>query len=203
MADGITSKSKIPDDLAYEPPVHFGFVEIRAGVVIGRHSYVNEGLVHAGTKIGRFCSIGRRVTIGAGSHPMAALTTSPFFMKMRNGTVMRREGKYLPPVEIGHDVWIGDNATILQGVKIGHGAVVGAGAVVTKDVAPYSVVGGVPSRVLKMRFSDLLISQLLETEWWNYSDDIILDLPVNDPATCSAILKTIQTSKKPFDLLGY
>lgn len=70
--------------------------------------------------------------------------------------------------EIGNDVWIGTNAFIVAGVKIGDGAVVGAGAVVTKDVAPYAVVGGVPARVIRYRYSKEMIEAFLRIKWWDW-----------------------------------
>ncbi|MBR6646045.1 MAG: CatB-related O-acetyltransferase, partial [Clostridia bacterium] len=70
---------------------------------------------------------------------------------------------------IGNDVWIGHSALILEGVKIGDGAIVGAGAVVTKDVPPYSIVVGVPAKVIKYRFSENEIAKLSELKWWDQS----------------------------------
>ena len=75
------------------------------------------------------------------------------------------------PVNIGHDVWVGSNSTVLGGVTIGNGAVVGAGAVVTKDVPPYAVVVGVPAKIIKYRFDDEKIASLEQMQWWNMSDD--------------------------------
>lgn len=84
------------------------------------------------------------------------------------------------PVRIGNDVWIGDNVIIKNGVKIGDGAVVGLGAVVTKDVPPYAVVAGVPAKIIKYRFSDEIISELLELEWWNLEEDVIRQIPYDN-----------------------
>ncbi len=71
-------------------------------------------------------------------------------------------------VVIGNDVWIGHGAVITPGIRIGHGAVIGANAVVTKDVPPYHVVGGVPAHFIRKRFDDVVIDRLLEVEWWNW-----------------------------------
>lgn len=76
-------------------------------------------------------------------------------------------------IVIGNDVWIGYEAVILAGVTIGDGAVIGARAVVTKDVAPYTVVGGVPARPIKKRFSDGTIQRLLELRWWDWPEERI------------------------------
>lgn len=80
--------------------------------------------------------------------------------------------KNRPPI-IGNDVWIGINSTILNNVVIGDGAVIGAGAVVTKDVSPYSVVGGVPARLIKFRFSEEQIDRLLRIKWWDWPLELI------------------------------
>ena len=72
---------------------------------------------------------------------------------------------------IGNDVWIGQRVVVKSGCRIGDGAVVGAGAVVTKDVPPYAIVGGVPAKVIRMRFSEDIIERLKEIKWWDYSDD--------------------------------
>ena len=76
-------------------------------------------------------------------------------------------------IEIGHDVWIGDNVIILEKVKIGSGSIIAAGSVVTKSVDPYTIVGGVPAKKIKDRFNDCLKQELLKLEWWNWSDDKI------------------------------
>lgn len=73
-----------------------------------------------------------------------------------------------PKTVIGHDVWIGRKAIIMPGVKVGNGAIVGAGAVVTKDVPDYAIVAGVPAKIIKYRFPDLIIQELLSVKWWQY-----------------------------------
>jgi chloramphenicol O-acetyltransferase type B len=72
--------------------------------------------------------------------------------------------------EIGHDVWIGAEAMILPGIKVGHGSVIGARSVVTKDVQPYSIIAGNPAKIIRMRFKDDQIKKLLELKWWDWSE---------------------------------
>ena len=108
-------------------------------------------------KVGKFCSIGGGVNILlGGEHHHEWLTTYPFDVLLEGG-VAKSKGD----VTIGNDVWIGDFVTILSGVTIGDGAVIGAGAVVTKDVDPYTIVGGVPARRIKRR-------QFLKVAWWDW-----------------------------------
>jgi virginiamycin A acetyltransferase len=127
-------------------------------VEVGFRSYANQSFIR-NARIGRFCSIGRRVSIGAARHSIESLSTHPFVADTAS-----------PPTTIGNDVWIGDNAVILAGVSIGDGAVVGAGAVVTRDVESYAIVGGVPARELRKRFTTELRERLLASKWWEYGD---------------------------------
>ena len=90
---------------------------------------------------------------------------------------------------IGNDVWIGYEAVIMQGVTIGDGATIGTRAVVTKDVPPYSIVGGVPARPIRKRFSDEVIAQLLEIKWWDWPDEKIKE---NIPAIRSGNIKELK-----------
>ncbi|WP_159964718.1 CatB-related O-acetyltransferase [Profundibacterium mesophilum] len=146
-----------------------------ARCLIGAHSYMNDGgYFRGGTIIGRYCSIGRRVTIGAGMHGMSGVSTSPAFRggPSRPYTSSEREALGIAPrpseqfTVIGSDVWIGDGVVILPGIRIGVGAVLAANAVVIGDVAPYSVMGGVPARVLKRRFSEPVREGLEASRWW-------------------------------------
>ena len=141
---------------------------------IGKYTYVSARSGAAYAKIGAFCSIAAGVGIGGGAHKLDAVSTSPVFNKGRNifgknlGSVSFEPYKI---TEIGNDVWIGNRALILQGVKIGDGAVVGAGSVVTKDVEPYTIVAGNPAKVIRKRFDDETIEKLLEIKWWNMSEE--------------------------------
>ncbi len=147
---------------------------------IGRCSYLAYNVWAIKVKIGSFCSIGDGAYIGGAEHPMEWVSTSPAFENVRNSFPKKRYANLDMPTHkmttIGNDVWIGHNAVIKQGVTIGDGAVIGSNAVVTKNVPPYAVVGGVPAKVIKYRFSEEQIRFLLQTEWWNYSDEQLSDL---------------------------
>lgn len=128
--------------------------------------------------IGRFCSIAPEVKNTLGVHPVSEpyVSTSPMFFSLLKQTGKTFAKKQLfeelrDPIEIGHDCWIGQRVFIVGGVKIGIGAVVLAGAVVTKDIPPYAIVGGVPAKVLKYRYDDDTINFLLKSEWWNMPID--------------------------------
>lgn len=122
--------------------------------------------------IGKFCMIASDVKfiMNGANHLTDALSAFPFAI-FGNGWEDAMESKTYPRkgnICIGNDVWIGYNATIMAGVTIGDGAIVAANATVIKDVAPYSVVGGNPAKEIKKRFSDEIINQLLELQWWNW-----------------------------------
>ena len=126
--------------------------------------------------IGRYCAIAKHVDIGLSRHPTTWLGVSArqYFPKYGNWhgflgkTVSCRPFQEASFTEIGNDVWIGDRVVVMAGVKIGDGAIVGAGAVVTKDVPPYAIVGGVPARIISYRFDESVIRELLELKWWRY-----------------------------------
>ncbi|WP_051531379.1 CatB-related O-acetyltransferase [Clostridiisalibacter paucivorans] len=127
-------------------------------------------------KIGKFCSIGSgAIFIMAGNqgHRMDWITTYPFFYTPDFNKNAIDGFKTKGDTIVGNDVWIGTEAMIMPGVKIGHGAVIASRAVVTKDVAPYTVVAGNPAREIKKRFSEEQIEMLLEFEWWNLDIEII------------------------------
>ena len=128
-------------------------------------------------KIGRYCSVAKHVDIGLPEHPVNWLSISPrqFFPNFSGWDCLTGKKVSVKPfvresgmTEIGNDVWIGDHVVIMSGVKIGDGAIVAAGAVVTKDVPPYAIVGGIPARVIKYRFDEKTIRRLLDLQWWRY-----------------------------------
>jgi acetyltransferase-like isoleucine patch superfamily enzyme len=147
---------------------------VRSGVNIGEYTYVNQGTIITSGIIGKYCSIGPNCQIGLENHALHLPSTSPYLYGKNNilGTEEKFKELYAPPV-IENDVWIGGNAVILQGVKIGTGAVVAAGAVVTKDVEPYAIVGGIPAKFIKYRFNSNTIEYLLESQWWEKSTEEI------------------------------
>lgn len=143
----------------------------------GRYSYCGYDCQMVNTGIGAFCSIGDCVYIGAAEHPMDWVSMSPVFENSKHSGPSKRFAHLdLPSAKrtvIGNDVWIGYGAIIKQGVCIGHGAVVGSGAVVTKDVPPYAIVGGVPAKIIRYRFDEDTIASLLESKWWEMNDEEI------------------------------
>lgn len=148
--------------------------------VIGDFTYCCYDTKINNAIIGKFCSIASRVTIGASEHPLDWISTSPVFEDVKNsGTNVRFATEKLPPVKtttIGHDVWIGEGVVIKQGVTIGNGAVIGSMAMVTKDVPPYSIVAGIPAKVIRYRFDENTIKALLESNWWNYNDNKLKEM---------------------------
>lgn len=124
--------------------------------------------------IGKFCAIGPSVTINLGIHPSKDFVSShPIFYSLGFNCKTRfaeEQGfEELGTVSIGHDVWVGANVVILPNVSIGTGAIIAAGAVVTRDVMPYEIVGGVPARPMRKRFDEEQIELLLESKWWDFS----------------------------------
>lgn len=147
---------------------------------IGSHSYGKPKVIEAhlaGLKIGKFCSIAEGVKIILGNHNTHTVTTYPFSSLKQFWPGARRDAvsdhHTNGDVIIGNDVWIGTDATIMSGIKIGDGCVIAANSVVTKDVRPYSIVGGSPAKLLRMRHDDKVIEDLLQIKWWDWSDDII------------------------------
>ncbi len=130
--------------------------------------------------IGKFCSIacGVKFIFNSANHTLSSLSTYPFPLFYEEWELKRKDvadsWDNKGDIIIGNDVWIGYEAIILSGVTIGDGAIIGARAVVTKDVPPYTIVGGIPAKPIKKRFSDETISLLLKIKWWDWPKERIL-----------------------------
>lgn len=142
---------------------------------IGRYTYTCYDDEIVNCEIGQFCSISDEVVIGGAEHPIDWVSTSPVFQSVKHSGPKRKFSEFdfdgIKKTVIGNDVWIGRRAIIKAGVTVGDGAVVGSSSVVTKDVPPYAIVGGVPAKILKYRFDDETIAKLLKSKWWDLSDE--------------------------------
>ncbi|WP_375324227.1 CatB-related O-acetyltransferase [Flagellimonas sp. GZD32] len=151
---------------------------------IGFGSYIAERGSIRHCKIGKYCSIGPDVKCVFGKHPTSKfVSTHPAFFSVQEQagftytneqlfeeyeTPSDPDGKF--QITIGNDVWIGAAATLMDGITIGDGAIVAANALVTNDVPPYSIVGGIPAKIIKKRFSENQIQSLLKIQWWDQEE---------------------------------
>lgn len=141
---------------------------------IGRYTYVGYQNFMVNVSIGSFCSIADRCSVGGAIHPMEYVSTSPVFHEGRN--ILHKNFSKHPVSEtlrtvIENDVWIGQGVFIKAGVHIGTGAVVGMGSVITHDIGPYEIWAGNPARLIRKRFDNKMIQQLLDSKWWELGDD--------------------------------
>lgn len=193
------------DDLEVEP-----YIGIHGGITIcamGFMSYANCS-VPMDLTVGRYCSLGPHIQFPRHRHPIEYLSSSIFTYEKNTDLVVRfiRDDKpdyknFNPshqkgPIIIGHDVWIGQGASIMPGVTIGTGAVVASNSVVTKSIMPYEIVGGNPAKTIKMRFSSELINELLLSEWWNYKFTDFDGLKVSSP---NEFLKSFMKMRSSMD----
>ena len=129
--------------------------------------------------IGKFCSIacGAKFLFNGANHTLKSLSTYPFpifYEEWSHGIWADKSWDNKGDIKIGNDVWIGYDAIIMAGVTIGDGAIIATRAVVTKDVPPYTIVGGVPAKIIRKRFSDEVIEELLKQKWWDLPNEEIL-----------------------------
>lgn len=144
-------------------------------VTVGDFSYFERHSEAIYTTIGKFCSIAANSRINALEHPIERLTQHKVsyrpneYFRWLGVDAAFRERRRAKPVSIGHDVWVGHGAVIMPGVTIGNGAVIGANAVVTGDVAPYTIVAGVPAKPLRRRFSADVAARVEKLAWWDWA----------------------------------
>lgn len=195
-------KIRISPECRFESPCRItGAVNCKTHIEVGAFTTFDgeecDGRIR-NVKIGRYCSVAKHVDIGLPQHPVDWLSIHPrqYFPDYYNWS--HQTGKdvaTLPfPGEagmtvIGNDVWIGDHVVIMSGVKIGDGAIVAAGAVVTKDVPPYAIVGGVPARVIKYRFDENTIRRLIDLQWWDYDIAEFGKLDWSDVKKCISVIR--------------
>lgn len=146
--------------------------------------------------IGKFCSIacGARFIFNSANHALGSLSTYPFNLFFDEWGLDRKNvaesWDNKGDIVVGNDVWIGYEAVIMTGVTIGDGAIIGTRAVVTKDVPPYTIVGGVPAKPIRKRFSEETIQKLLELKWWNWSKEkIAANIPAIKTGNVDYLLK--------------
>lgn len=188
-----------PGSAVLEPPCSLKWLIPDVSIEIGAFSYAVSGYFFA-TKIGRYCSIGEHVQVGRHSHPLSFGSTSPLFYQEIGSVLGTLEHPSVlgasfnvsqPPTDlkittIRNDVYIGHGAFIMPGVTIGNGAVIGAMSVVTKDVPDYAIVAGSPAKVVRMRFDELTIQALLESEWWQFSPSQLSGVDASMPGSLAA-----------------
>jgi len=147
--------------------------------ILGDYSYIMQDSETWATEIGKFVNVASHARINATNHPTWRATLHHFTYRADDyWPDAEREESFFEwrrdnAVVIGHDVWIGHGATVTPGVRVGNGAAIGAGAVVTRDVAPYTVVGGVPARLLKPRFPPGVGERMDVLAWWDWTHDAL------------------------------
>ena len=172
---------------AFESPSKVEADSIIVDSSFGRYSYCGYNAKIIGCEIGRFTSIADNVVIGTANHPLEWVSTSPAFFRGRDSIpkdlAKKEYDASSKKTVIGNDVWIGEGAMIRGGVVIGDGAVIGMGSIVVKNIPPYTIVAGNPAKIIRKRFSDDIINDLMEIKWWEWDKKRIYEFShlMDDP----------------------
>ncbi|HCR98458.1 MULTISPECIES: CatB-related O-acetyltransferase [Halomonas] len=154
----------------------------------GAFSYCRSKLIPPDFRVGRYCSIAPGVELSDQDHPLDRLSTHSFTFKEHAKKLAEKHNKKIlvhgfktlkEPPEIGNDVWIGKDALIKRGVRVGNGVVIAQRSIVTKDVPDYAIVAGSPAKIIRFRFDENLISRMNSINWWNYSYFDFADIDVS------------------------
>jgi len=189
----IAKTASVNDAAEIDHPVHISArSEVHVDVKIGRYSKVNNNtIIYRHVKVGRYCSFARNCEIGVANHPFGFLSTNTFQIHTSNfpnlpatAKIKRAKWRFHPETNIGNDVWIGAKSVIRSGVTIGDGAVIGGLSLVTKDVPPYAIVGGIPAKIIKYRFPEDIIQDLLTLKWWEFEIADLVTMPFDDIKAC-------------------
>lgn len=200
----------IQEGIQIEPYTTFWGGTGRSLVTMGAFSYTHSVLPPL-ISVGRYTSIAAGLKVMGESHPVEWLSTSPVFYNKRlmmstfesdnEITSNYQHYGYRPdPISIGNDVWIGENVSLAHGVALGDGVVVASSSVVTKDVAPYTIVGGVPAKPIRSRFDPQTVGDLMRVRWWQYAPHQISSLDVRKPGAIVPALEQciLEDGLRPF-----
>lgn len=183
-------------------------------LTMGAFSYAC-GQIKPNLQIGRYCSMANNVGQLGDGHPTDWVTSSPFTHNPQplGGFAAYLQGAGATPfhlydfdqgsatIEIGNDVWIGEHALLKPGIKIGDGAIIATRAIVTHDIPPYAIVGGIPARVIRYRFPEDVVERIHATQWWRYGPEVIQRLDPRDPAAfADRFERALADGAKPLNL---